>query len=260
MFCCLPRWSTRSSTSTVLSEMIIITRLLFMTMLTSMRRTTSARPKCLPSTLRWEEETCLHCARLPFSWIVRRVFISRQVQRHALSNGACCVSTEVCCVNSSVLDETSVSLCCLLDLKKCCAVFFCWPSVSLPTRRRTPSPFWLLPLSATLRCCPSTRSYESKQTSHNPNVESFIITWSVLEKLTWGCFFFSLFFAGHYSSATKKRMQGVANISIMAMFVMYLLTALFGYLTFYGKILLSSLLTEWQDLHIWILRFSAECC
>ena len=33
-------------------------------------------------------------------------------------------------------------------------------------------------------------------------------------------------------------MQGVANISIMAMFVMYLLTALFGYLTFYGKSLL----------------------
>uniref|UniRef100_A0AAQ5ZMK3 Amino acid transporter transmembrane domain-containing protein n=1 Tax=Amphiprion ocellaris TaxID=80972 RepID=A0AAQ5ZMK3_AMPOC len=33
--------------------------------------------------------------------------------------------------------------------------------------------------------------------------------------------------------ATKKRMQNVANISIMAMFVMYLLTALFGYLTFF---------------------------
>lgn len=32
-------------------------------------------------------------------------------------------------------------------------------------------------------------------------------------------------------------MQKVANISILAMFVMYLLTALFGYLTFYGKIL-----------------------
>lgn len=30
-------------------------------------------------------------------------------------------------------------------------------------------------------------------------------------------------------------MQGVANISILAMFVMYLLTAIFGYLTFYGK-------------------------
>ncbi|CAN9516015.1 unnamed protein product [Ophioblennius macclurei] len=36
--------------------------------------------------------------------------------------------------------------------------------------------------------------------------------------------------------ATKKRMQAVANISIMAMFVMYLLTALFGYLTFYGAV------------------------
>ncbi|XP_037540712.1 sodium-coupled neutral amino acid transporter 3 [Nematolebias whitei] len=34
-------------------------------------------------------------------------------------------------------------------------------------------------------------------------------------------------------NATKKRMQAVANISILAMFVMYLLTAIFGYLTFY---------------------------
>lgn len=30
-------------------------------------------------------------------------------------------------------------------------------------------------------------------------------------------------------------MQTVANISILAMFVMYLLTAIFGYLTFYGN-------------------------
>lgn len=36
--------------------------------------------------------------------------------------------------------------------------------------------------------------------------------------------------------ATKKRMQNVANISILAMFVMYLLTAIFGYLTFYGAV------------------------
>ncbi|XP_040048320.2 sodium-coupled neutral amino acid transporter 3 [Gasterosteus aculeatus] len=36
--------------------------------------------------------------------------------------------------------------------------------------------------------------------------------------------------------ATKKRMQKVANVSILAMFVMYLLTALFGYLTFYGGV------------------------
>ncbi|XP_060913708.1 sodium-coupled neutral amino acid transporter 3-like [Labrus mixtus] len=36
--------------------------------------------------------------------------------------------------------------------------------------------------------------------------------------------------------ATKKRMQTVANFSILAMFVMYLLTALFGYLTFFGAV------------------------
>ncbi|XP_026121207.1 sodium-coupled neutral amino acid transporter 5-like [Carassius auratus] len=35
---------------------------------------------------------------------------------------------------------------------------------------------------------------------------------------------------------SKKRMQNVANISILAMFVMYLLTAIFGYLTFYGNV------------------------
>lgn len=38
-----------------------------------------------------------------------------------------------------------------------------------------------------------------------------------------------------FTRATKKRMQNVANISILAMFVMYLLTAIFGYLTFYGN-------------------------
>ncbi|XP_048872904.1 sodium-coupled neutral amino acid transporter 5b [Brienomyrus brachyistius] len=32
---------------------------------------------------------------------------------------------------------------------------------------------------------------------------------------------------------TKKRMQSIANISILGMFTMYLLTAVFGYLTFY---------------------------
>ncbi|KAG9467717.1 hypothetical protein GDO78_014425 [Eleutherodactylus coqui] len=36
--------------------------------------------------------------------------------------------------------------------------------------------------------------------------------------------------------ATKKRMQNVANVSIFAMFLMYLLTAIFGYLTFYGDV------------------------
>ncbi|KAG5837865.1 hypothetical protein ANANG_G00217560 [Anguilla anguilla] len=36
-------------------------------------------------------------------------------------------------------------------------------------------------------------------------------------------------------NATKKRMQAIANISILGMFVMYLLTAIFGYLTFYSS-------------------------
>uniref|UniRef100_A0A8C2KYT5 Solute carrier family 38 member 5a n=1 Tax=Cyprinus carpio TaxID=7962 RepID=A0A8C2KYT5_CYPCA len=35
---------------------------------------------------------------------------------------------------------------------------------------------------------------------------------------------------------SKKRMQNVANISILVMSVMYLLTAIFGYLTFYGNV------------------------
>uniref|UniRef100_A0A6Q2WRB0 Amino acid transporter transmembrane domain-containing protein n=1 Tax=Esox lucius TaxID=8010 RepID=A0A6Q2WRB0_ESOLU len=37
-------------------------------------------------------------------------------------------------------------------------------------------------------------------------------------------------------NANKKRMQTVANISILAMFVMYGLTAIFGYLTFFGNV------------------------
>ncbi|XP_061113247.1 sodium-coupled neutral amino acid transporter 5b isoform X2 [Conger conger] len=35
-------------------------------------------------------------------------------------------------------------------------------------------------------------------------------------------------------NATKKRMQAIANVSILGMFVMYLLTAIFGYLTFFS--------------------------
>uniref|UniRef100_A0A672GJY2 Sodium-coupled neutral amino acid transporter 3-like n=1 Tax=Salarias fasciatus TaxID=181472 RepID=A0A672GJY2_SALFA len=37
-------------------------------------------------------------------------------------------------------------------------------------------------------------------------------------------------------NATKKKMQHVANISIAVMYIMYFLAALFGYLTFYGKV------------------------
>ncbi|KAM3872468.1 sodium-coupled neutral amino acid transporter 5b [Diretmus argenteus] len=34
---------------------------------------------------------------------------------------------------------------------------------------------------------------------------------------------------------TKRRMQNIGNVSILGMFVMYLLTAIFGYLTFFGN-------------------------
>ncbi|XP_015233442.1 sodium-coupled neutral amino acid transporter 3-like [Cyprinodon tularosa] len=46
-------------------------------------------------------------------------------------------------------------------------------------------------------------------------------------------------------NASRKRMQAVANVSILAMFVMYLLTAIFGYLTFYAA-------TESELLHTYI--------
>lgn len=36
-------------------------------------------------------------------------------------------------------------------------------------------------------------------------------------------------------SPTQRRMQAVANMSIGAMFIMYGLTATFGYLTFYSE-------------------------
>lgn len=37
------------------------------------------------------------------------------------------------------------------------------------------------------------------------------------------------------NSRSRKKMQGVANVSFLAMFIMYLLAALFGYLTFNGE-------------------------
>lgn len=37
------------------------------------------------------------------------------------------------------------------------------------------------------------------------------------------------------SNPTKRRMQNIGNVSILGMFVMYFLTATFGYLTFYGN-------------------------
>lgn len=40
----------------------------------------------------------------------------------------------------------------------------------------------------------------------------------------------------HPISRSRRKMQGVANVSFLAMFLMYLLAALFGYLTFNGKL------------------------
>lgn len=37
------------------------------------------------------------------------------------------------------------------------------------------------------------------------------------------------------NSRSRRKMQGVANVSFLAMFLMYLLAALFGYLTFNGE-------------------------
>uniref|UniRef100_A0A8D0AL14 Solute carrier family 38 member 5b n=1 Tax=Sander lucioperca TaxID=283035 RepID=A0A8D0AL14_SANLU len=37
------------------------------------------------------------------------------------------------------------------------------------------------------------------------------------------------------SNPTKRRMQNIGNVSILGMFIMYFLTATFGYLTFYGE-------------------------
>lgn len=38
-----------------------------------------------------------------------------------------------------------------------------------------------------------------------------------------------------FYSRSRKKMQNVSNLSIFTMLIMYMLSALFGYLTFYGK-------------------------
>lgn len=38
-----------------------------------------------------------------------------------------------------------------------------------------------------------------------------------------------------FCSRSRKKMQNVSNLSILTMLIMYMLSALFGYLTFYGK-------------------------
>lgn len=54
-------------------------------------------------------------------------------------------------------------------------------------------------------------------------------------------------------------MQKVANVSIMAMFVMYLLTAIFGYLTFYGKVNFSKIFHFIYIIHVNFIPFICLC-
>ncbi|KAJ6653633.1 hypothetical protein lerEdw1_009009, partial [Lerista edwardsae] len=58
--------------------------------------------------------------------------------------------------------------------------------------------------------------------------------------------FSSPFFPFLFCSRSQKRMQLVSNISFFAMFVMYFLTAIFGYLTFYETVK-SDLLHKYQS-------------
>lgn len=97
-------------------------------------------------------------------------------------------------------------------------------------RRRTQSQSWLLPSFATPRFCPSTPSYASE----SPLVTLWYLTRSQCRMWHSHNFPISDF------SPTKKKMQKVSNISILLMYTMYFLAALFGYLTFYGE-------SSWQQ-------------
>lgn len=111
----LCRWSTRNSTSRVPWMKSTATSRWTMSTLLLMVQTTSARPKCSPSTLR-------------FGGFILIFFP--------------CLSSSVC-----------VCLWGALPTDLWCVLGF---------RRRTPSPFWPLLLSAILRFSPSTPSSESK--------------------------------------------------------------------------------------------------
>lgn len=93
-------------------------------------------------------------------------------------------------------------------------------------RQRTPSPSWLLPLFATPRSCLFILSFASETPIWDPQ---YLIT---CQYRMWHRHHFQL---SCDFSPTKKKMQKVSNISILVMYCMYFLAALFGYLTFYGE-------------------------
>ena len=111
---CLLRLSTRNSTSRV--HWTKMTTITYPTTTSLTGQTTSVMLRCLPSTLRLEENIFqAPCPRCPLSRIVSRVFISwlaRQIHRHAFGTRACYVnSVKACCVNSSVGYEQAFNSC-----------------------------------------------------------------------------------------------------------------------------------------------------
>uniref|UniRef100_A0A4W4DVQ5 Amino acid transporter transmembrane domain-containing protein n=1 Tax=Electrophorus electricus TaxID=8005 RepID=A0A4W4DVQ5_ELEEL len=81
-------------------------------------------------------------------------------------------------------------------------------------------------------------SHLSSKKVHNKKYNSSICQFSVCFVVnccvTW-CTPVTRVFVTHYSRSQKK-MQNVSNLSILAMVIMYMLSALFGYLTFYDNV------------------------
>lgn len=102
-------------------------------------------------------------------------------------------------------------------------------------RRRTQSQSWLLPSYATLRSSPSTPSYASESPPSLPTLITLCYL-TTCQCRMWQSHNFPIC----DFSPSKKKMQKVSNISILLMYSMYFLAALFGYLTFYGE-------SSWQQ-------------
>lgn len=90
----------------------------------------------------------------------------------------------------------------------------------------------------------------AKQTSAKKKLHFFI---HVIEVYNNKLYFPPIFFL----SRSRKRMQNVSNVSITGMLIMYLLAALFGYLTFYGKL---KLISETWDFILSLLDIPITFC
>lgn len=127
-----------------------------------------------------------------------------------------------------------------------------WPNlcVSFPFRLCMLCPFWRLPSSATQLFCLCMRNWKSK-CKINPQYHSVLSPLNIrLSELILAhvvpFFYHGLMFICSFTicSRSRRKMQGVANVSFLGMFIMYLLAALFGYLTFNGESFLWALLPK----------------